>query len=61
MCCALSGTLFIYQGQELGMTNFPIEWDMSEYKDVDSSNYVSRSASFLLSSSSLSYRRAADL
>jgi oligo-1,6-glucosidase len=39
MCCALSGTLFIYQGQELGMTNFPIEWDMSEYKDVDSTNY----------------------
>jgi oligo-1,6-glucosidase len=39
MCCALSGTLFIYQGQELGMTNFPLEWDMSEYKDVDSSNY----------------------
>jgi len=39
MCCALSGTLFIYQGQELGMTNFPLEWDMSEYKDVDSTNY----------------------
>jgi oligo-1,6-glucosidase len=39
MMCALSGTLFIYQGQELGMTNFPISWDMSEYKDVDSSNY----------------------
>ncbi|OAG00564.1 alpha-glucosidase-like protein maltase [Paraphaeosphaeria sporulosa] len=39
MMCALSGTLFIYQGQELGMTNFPETWDMSEYKDVDSSNY----------------------
>jgi oligo-1,6-glucosidase len=39
MCCALSGTLFIYQGQELGMTNFPLEWDMNEYKDVDSTNY----------------------
>ncbi|KAJ4344806.1 uncharacterized protein N0V89_012550 [Didymosphaeria variabile] len=39
MMCALSGTLFIYQGQELGMTNFPLSWDMSEYKDVDSSNY----------------------
>ncbi|KAF9730462.1 hypothetical protein PMIN03_002294 [Paraphaeosphaeria minitans] len=37
--CALSGTLFLYQGQELGMTNFPATWDMSEYKDVDSSNY----------------------
>jgi oligo-1,6-glucosidase len=39
MMCALSGTLFIYQGQELGMVNFPETWDMSEYKDVDSSNY----------------------
>ncbi|KAF1954001.1 alpha-amylase-domain-containing protein [Byssothecium circinans] len=39
MMCALSGTLFIYQGQELGMTNFGMDWDMSEYKDVDSSNY----------------------
>lgn len=39
MMCALSGTLFIYQGQEIGMTNFPDSWDMSEYKDVDSTNY----------------------
>jgi len=35
----LSGTLFIYQGQEIGMTNFPETWAMSEYKDVDSNNY----------------------
>ncbi|ORY11268.1 glycoside hydrolase superfamily [Clohesyomyces aquaticus] len=39
MMAALSGTLFIYQGQEMGMVNFPLEWGMSEYKDVDSSNY----------------------
>lgn len=39
MMCALSGTLFIYQGQELGMTNFPKTWGMEEYKDVDSTNY----------------------
>jgi oligo-1,6-glucosidase len=39
MMAALSGTLFIYQGQEIGMTNFPKSWDMSEFKDVDSSNY----------------------
>lgn len=39
MMSALSGTLFIYQGQEIGMTNFPETWDMSEYKDVDSTNY----------------------
>ncbi|KAI4928646.1 hypothetical protein J4E85_005264 [Alternaria conjuncta] len=39
MMAVLSGTLFIYQGQEIGMTNFPLTWDMSEYKDVDSTNY----------------------
>ncbi|TID24295.1 glycoside hydrolase [Venturia nashicola] len=39
MMMGLSGTLFIYQGQELGMINFPIHWEMDEYKDVDSSNY----------------------
>ncbi|EDU41750.1 alpha-glucosidase [Pyrenophora tritici-repentis] len=39
MMCALSGTLFIYQGQEIGMINFPLSWDMNEYKDVDSTNY----------------------
>jgi hypothetical protein len=26
----------LYQGQEIGMTNFPESWDMREYKDVDS-------------------------
>jgi oligo-1,6-glucosidase len=41
MLATLSGTLFVYQGQELGMVNFPMEWGMEEYKDVDSSNYVS--------------------
>jgi len=39
MMCTLSGTLFLYQGQEIGMINFPKTWPMSEYKDVDSSNY----------------------
>lgn len=40
MMIAMSGTLFIYQGQELGMINFPLEWSIDEYKDVDSLNYV---------------------
>ncbi len=31
----LTGTLFIYQGQEAGMVNLPKEWDESEYKDVE--------------------------
>lgn len=41
MLASLSGTLFIYQGQEIGMINFPSHWGISEYKDVESSNYVS--------------------
>jgi alpha-glucosidase len=40
MMMALSGTMFIYQGQEIGMVNFPMEWSMDEYKDVESTNYV---------------------
>ena len=34
-----SGTLFVYQGEELGMRNVPAEWDVSEYKDIESINY----------------------
>ncbi|KXT15305.1 hypothetical protein AC579_2806 [Pseudocercospora musae] len=36
---SLSGTLFVYQGQEIGMINMPPEWPIEEYKDVDSMNY----------------------
>ena len=39
MHTTLSGTPYIYQGQEIGMKNAPIEWDISEYKDVASQNY----------------------
>ncbi|OQN96942.1 hypothetical protein B0A48_16916 [Cryoendolithus antarcticus] len=35
----LSGTLYLYQGQELGMVNLPLSVSIEEYKDVDSSNY----------------------
>ncbi|KAJ5611672.1 Alpha-glucosidase [Penicillium herquei] len=35
----LSGTLYVYQGQEIGMVNTPEEWPISEYKDLDSLNY----------------------
>ncbi|KAF2852280.1 glycoside hydrolase family 13 protein [Plenodomus tracheiphilus IPT5] len=34
-----TGTLFLYQGQEIGMINAPKEWTMDEYKDVESQNY----------------------
>ena len=36
---SLSGTLFVYQGQEIGMINMPPSWSIDEYKDVDSKNY----------------------
>ncbi|KAA8641956.1 hypothetical protein EYZ11_010228 [Aspergillus tanneri] len=39
MQCTLSGTQFVYQGQEIGMVNAPKHWTIDEYKDVDSSNY----------------------
>ncbi|KAI5203661.1 glycoside hydrolase [Aureobasidium subglaciale] len=39
MMTTLGGTLYVYQGQELGMRNVPIEWSPEEYKDVESINY----------------------
>lgn len=33
------GTVFVYQGQELGMSNVPVHWEMAEYKDVDCLNH----------------------
>lgn len=39
MQSTLSGTQFIYQGQEIGMVNAPKEWTIDEYKDIDSLNY----------------------
>lgn len=39
MMCALTGTLFIYQGQEIGMINVPKNWGIEEYKDIESLNF----------------------
>ncbi|TKA28125.1 hypothetical protein B0A50_04096 [Salinomyces thailandicus] len=39
MLITLSGTLFVYQGQELGMVNAPLSWPIEEYKDLDAANY----------------------
>ena len=36
---ALSGTLLLYQGQELGMINAPEHWGVEEFKDLDAANY----------------------
>ncbi|RMZ91560.1 hypothetical protein DV736_g1216, partial [Chaetothyriales sp. CBS 134916] len=44
LLCTLSGTLFLFQGQEIGMTNFPIpsgkddDWTIDDIKDIDSLN-----------------------
>ncbi|KAK3318751.1 glycoside hydrolase superfamily [Apodospora peruviana] len=35
----LTGTLFLYQGQEIGMTNMPAAWGIEEYKDVESKGF----------------------
>lgn len=35
----MTGTLFLYQGQEIGMTNMPPSWGIDEYKDIESSNF----------------------
>ncbi|KAH8548168.1 glycoside hydrolase superfamily [Umbelopsis sp. PMI_123] len=37
--CTLTGTLFLYQGQEIGMINAPKSWTIEEYKDVESLNF----------------------
>ncbi|WAO89020.1 Aamy domain-containing protein [Fusarium falciforme] len=37
--CFQSGTVFVYQGQELGMANMPETWDISEYRDLETLNH----------------------
>ncbi|KAK4503243.1 hypothetical protein PRZ48_006671 [Zasmidium cellare] len=39
MLATLSGTLFVYQGQEIGMVNAPDDWPVEEFKDLDAVNY----------------------
>jgi len=40
MQTTLGGTLFVYQGEEIGMRNAPTEWDIDEeYKDIETVNY----------------------
>ncbi|GLB36830.1 putative alpha-amylase domain containing protein [Lyophyllum shimeji] len=39
---SLGGTQYVYQGQELGLRNFPRSWGVEEYKDVASQNYWNR-------------------
>ncbi|KAI9819859.1 MAG: hypothetical protein M1827_006428 [Pycnora praestabilis] len=40
MQTTLAGTLYVYQGEELGMRNFPASWNPEvDYKDIESINY----------------------
>jgi glycosidase len=39
MQSTLAGTLFVYQGEEMGMRNVPVEWGEEEYKDIESVNF----------------------
>ncbi|RMZ87272.1 hypothetical protein DV736_g5502, partial [Chaetothyriales sp. CBS 134916] len=34
-----SGTVFLYQGQEIAMANMPRSWDMDKYKDIECVNH----------------------
>ena len=43
MQTTLNGTIFVYQGEEIGMRNMPKNWDVAEYKDIESVNYWKKS------------------
>ena len=42
MLATLSGTLFVYQGQEIGMTNIPESWGIGDVKDINSIHYYNK-------------------
>ena len=33
-----SGTIYVYQGEELAMRNIPVDWPIDEYLDVETQN-----------------------
>lgn len=40
MHATMFGTLYVYQGQEIGMINIPDDWPLEEWKDVQTGNIV---------------------
>ena len=40
LLATLSGTLFLYQGQEIGMMNVPQDWGVDDFKDMDALMYL---------------------
>lgn len=45
MQTTLAGTLFVFQGEELGMRNVPESWPIDDYKDIESINYYKKMTS----------------
>jgi oligo-1,6-glucosidase len=42
MQTTLAGTLYVYQGEEIGMRNVPTSWEEKEYKDIESINFFKK-------------------
>jgi glycosidase len=42
MQTTLSGTLYVFQGEELGMRNVPPGWGPEEYKDIETINFIKK-------------------
>ncbi|CAO2654991.1 Nn.00g117240.m01.CDS01 [Neocucurbitaria sp. VM-36] len=42
MQTTLAGTLYVYQGEEIGMRNVPESWEPEEYKDIESINFFKK-------------------
>ncbi|KAF1846487.1 glycoside hydrolase family 13 protein [Cucurbitaria berberidis CBS 394.84] len=42
MQTTLAGTLYVYQGEEIGMRNVPESWGPEEYKDIESINFFKK-------------------
>ncbi|CUM66633.1 uncharacterized protein PRCAT00004306001 [Priceomyces carsonii] len=40
------GTLFVYQGQELGLVNVPKQWEINKYRDIETLNNYNELISF---------------
>ena len=38
--CSFGGTIFVYQGQEIGMCNVPRDWGEEEYKDIETIEHI---------------------
>lgn len=37
--CSKNGTLFVYQGQEIGMVNVPKDWSIDNFQDIEALGY----------------------